>query len=50
VQVWQETHNQTARLPAAFSISPRCTNRISRFGKKSILSAIGQPAEHLPHW
>jgi hypothetical protein len=49
VQVRQETQSQAARLLAAFSISPRCTSRMSRFGSKSMRSAMGQPAEHLPH-
>ena len=49
VHVMHDTHFQIDSARMAFSIWPSCTRRISRFGKTSMASAIGQPAEHLPH-
>ena len=49
-QVMHETHFQMASLRMAWSIRPNCTRRINWLGIRSICSAMGQPAEHLPHW
>ena len=49
-QVMQETHCQMASARIAFSTRPSCTSRITWFGSTSMCWAIGQPAEHLPHW
>jgi hypothetical protein len=49
-QVSQEAQYQMDRPARMRCHWPNCSNRTTRLGGCSIKVAIGQPAEHLPHW
>ena len=50
LQVRQDTHIQIAFEVRSSSFSPSCAKRMIWLGRMSMYFAMGQPAEHLPHW